>query len=120
MNSSDFNKKLKSRIMRRVFRSWLIKSIAPLFVIELFILMVAVYFFGNLIYVSDVIDNMIQASPGNPFYMLNYLWGAFFETRLEVQVVIILLFIGAFFLLKDLNRSFVSYLIMKRDRYLNR
>jgi len=104
--------------MKRVFRFWLLRSVAPLFLIELIVIALAIYFFANLIFVGEVVDNALNAALGNPWKLIVYLWNAFLGTRLEVQVIIAALVIAAALVLRDLNRSLISYILMKRQESL--
>lgn len=111
----DSNTNLKSKIMRRVFNLWFTRSIAPLFLIEFIGGIIAVYFVANFVFVSRVVDNALSAALGNPLKLFAYFWGAFLVTTTEVKVLIVILFIAFGMLLKDLNRSMLSYLLMRRN-----
>ena len=106
--------------MKRVFGLWFLKSMTPLLVIELIAVIIAIYFFANLIFVSRVVDNAFNAALGNPVLFIGYLWDAFWGTRTEVQAIIIILFLGFGMLLRDINRSIISYILMRRSELLGR
>lgn len=110
---------LKKRIMKRVFRFWLLRSVVPILIGELIVIALAVYLFANLIFVGQVIDNALNAALGNPWKLVVYLWNAFLGTRLEVQVIIIALLAAAALTLRDLNRGLISYILMKREQSMS-
>lgn len=112
--------KLKHRVMKRVFRFWFLRSIMPLFAIEFIGGIVAVYFFANLIFVGAVVDNALKAALGNPLRLIGYLWISFLNTQWEVQVILVALFIASGMILRDLNRSILSYLVMRRSELLSK
>ena len=101
--------------MRRVFGLWFKRSIVPLFLIEFVGGIIAVYLIANFVFVSRVVDNALAAALGNPVRLTAYFWSAFLSTSTEVKVLIVALFIAFGMVLKDLNRSIVSYFLMRRD-----
>ena len=116
MNKSTATVNLKSRIMNRVFRFWFMRSMAPLLAIEIIVIGIAVYFFANLIFIGQVVDNALNAALGNPFKLIGYLWNAFLGTRTEVKAIIIALALVGLKLLSDINRGIIAYALMKRSR----
>ena len=114
MRTKAFNLNLKMRIMNRVYRFWFLRSMLPLLVIELAVIILAVYFFANLVFVSQVVDNALNAALGNPLKLVAYLWQAFLGTRMAVKVIIVALALTAGLILRDINRSIISYLLTRR------
>lgn len=110
----ESNQNLKRRIMNRVFGFWFLRSMIPLFVLELAAVIMGIYLFTNFIFVGKVIDNTLNAALGSPWQMFVYLWSSFWKTRLEVQLVILGMMIFLAFLLRQLNRSIIAYVLMKR------
>ncbi|HEY4475854.1 MAG TPA: hypothetical protein VJB92_04015 [Candidatus Paceibacterota bacterium] len=120
MPDSILKKKLKRRIMNSVFRSWFLRSVVPLFIVEIIIIVIAVYFFANLIFVGKVVDNALIAALGNPFKLIGYLWQSFLRTSAAIQVIIVALAVSAGLLLRDVNRGLISYLIIKKNEILEK
>lgn len=111
---------LKTKIMKRVFGMWLLKSVVPLFVLELIGGIAALYAFSNLIFFGKVVDNALATTLGNPFELIAYFWRAFLAAKTEVQVIIVVIFIAFGLTLRNINRSIISYALIKRGEIYRR
>lgn len=111
---------LKRRIMGRVFGMWFLRSTVPLLIVELVVLGAAFIFFARLVFVEKVVSNTLLVSFGNPFKMAGYLLDSFFATRPATKFVIIALFAVLVLLLRDINKSIIAYVSMKRSQMFNK
>lgn len=111
---NKYQSDLKTKVMNRVFRFWFLRSMAPLLLVEIIVIGIAIYAFANLIFINQVVDNALSAALGNPFKLIAYLWNSFLITRAEVKVVIIALVLVGLKLLRDVNRGIISFVLMKR------
>lgn len=117
---SALRNKLKNRIMKRVFGMWLLRSVVPLFILELIGGIAALYAFSNIIFVGKVVDNALATTLGNPFGLVAYFWRAFLAAQTEVQVIIVVIFIAFGLILRNINRSIISYALIKRGETYRR
>lgn len=116
MKSNAARANLKFRIMKRVFGLWFLRSMVPLLVIEIIVAVLAIYLFAKFIFVAAVVNNALTAAFGNPFKLVVYLWKAFLGTRGEIQALIVAMALVGLLLLRDLNRSLISYLLLRRSQ----
>ena len=110
--------KLRLRIMKRIFGIWLLRHTFPLLVFELVVLFVTLSFFAKLIFVEKVVANALTAALGNPLKLFLYLISAFLGTALFTQIVILTVAAAIILILRDINRSLISYLTFKRDQLM--
>lgn len=114
MRSSTYN--LRNRIMKRIFGIWFLRHTMPLVILELIGLFVALSFFARLVFVEKVVSNALTAAVGNPFKLFTYLVSAFLGSEFTTQAVIVILLAVVILVLRDLNRSLIAYLVMKRNQ----
>src|SRR3989344_4982229 len=114
MRSSTYN--LRNRIMKRIFGIWFLRHTMPLVILELIGLFVALSFFTRLVFVEKVVSNALTAAVGNPFKLFTYLVSAFLGSEFTTQAVIVILLAVVILVLRDLNRSLIAYLVMKRNQ----
>jgi hypothetical protein len=110
----------KYRLLRRVYGIWFFRRAAPLLIIELIILALAMGFFTQYVFVERVVSNALASTLGNPFRILSYLWLAFIKTRKVTKVIVIVVLGGGIFLLRDVNRSILAYVAMRRRELFSR
>jgi hypothetical protein len=114
------NAKLKLKIMKRVYGFWFLRSIIPLFVIEFLAIGAGLYLTARFVFVSSVFQNALVSSSGKPLFILSYLWGAFVRAGLSIQLLVVFLLAALGFILRDVNRSLISYALMRRSQYLSK
>ncbi|PIR89190.1 MAG: hypothetical protein COU07_02490 [Candidatus Harrisonbacteria bacterium CG10_big_fil_rev_8_21_14_0_10_40_38] len=112
---NEEQKQLKKKIMKRVFRSWFLRSTLPLIVFELVVIFFAVFFAAKVVFVGAVVNNALIAAFGNPFALLTYFWNAFWNTSITTQGLIILLLVTFLYLLRQINKIILSYILTNRD-----
>lgn len=116
---NNIQAKIKAQIMKRIFRVWFVRSMVPLLALELLLILLGVYFFSRLVFVSEVFQNTVTASFGHPLRALTYLWGAFLATQSATQVIIIISLAIIIFLLWHINRSIFSYVLTRRTGFFD-
>jgi len=99
--------------MKQVFNLWFLRSMIPLLLIEFLGLAVALFIFARVVFVGAVVNNALTAALGNPLRFIGYLWSAFLGAGILVQVLVLLLMVGLAFVLRDINRSLISYALMR-------
>ena len=104
--------------MKRVYGFWFVQSMTPLFIIEFLAIGAGLYLIARFVFVSSVVENALIASFGKPLHLISYFWNAFWDAGLLVQGLIALLLIALGFILRDLNRSLISYAFMRRSEFL--
>ncbi len=105
------------RIMKRVYGFWFVQSMIPLFIIEFLAIGAGLYLVARFVFVSRVVENALIVSFGKPLHLISYFWNAFLNAGLLVQGLIALLLIALGFILRDLNRSLISYAFMRRSEF---
>jgi hypothetical protein len=111
---------LKLKIMKRVYGFWFLRSILPLFIIEFLAIGAGLYLVARFVFVSSVFQNALVSSSGRPLFIISYLWGAFMRAGFPLQALIVILLGVLGFILRDVNRSLISYALMRRSEYLNK
>lgn len=103
------NNPIKNKIVWKIYFIWLFKRIIPLFIAELVFLVLAFYFLGKLVFVSQVFQNAFLSSAQNPFTVALYMFDAFLATGpVKKIIIVILLSLGVLFM-RDIGRMIVSY-----------
>lgn len=116
MNNS--NHQLKTKVMKRVYGFWFLRSMIPLLVIEFLGIICALYFFARFVFIGQVVNSALIVSLGNPYRFAMYFLSAFLNARHIVQALIILLLAVLAFILRDVNKSIISYAVMRRREFL--
>ena len=111
-------KQLRTKILRRVYRSWLIRRSAPLIVIEILIGWIAFTIFLRYVFVEKVISNALLASLGNPIELFIYGVAAFIATSTIIKIIIIIGLAFLLLLMRDVNRSLIARAAMKREEMM--
>ncbi len=104
--------------MKRVYGFWFLRSIIPLFIIEFLAIGAGLYFVARVVFVSSVVENAVIASFGKPLHLIAYLWNAFLHAGILVQGLVAILLVALGFILRDVNRSLISYALMRRSEFL--
>ena len=108
---------LRKRVMGRVFRFWLLRHTVPLLITELIVGWVGLTFLANYIFVEKVVSNALTFSVGNPLRLMSYAFSAFFATNLLNQAIVIICGAALLLMLRNINRSIIEYVSMKRNLY---
>jgi len=80
-----------------------------LLILEVLVLVTAVYFLAKFIFVEQVISNTLAAAASNPLWMVSYLFSAFLGTGLVNKIIIVALLSIGVLLLRDIGRALMSY-----------
>lgn len=99
--------------MRRVYGVWFLRSVLPVFTLEIGAFVVSLSIIKNLVFVERVIANALTSSFGNPFKIITYGISAFFGTSVSIQLISLVLIAGTIFFIRDIYRSAVSYALLK-------
>ena len=101
---------IKNKIAWKIYFVWLFKRIIPLFILELVILVLALFFLGKLVFVQKVFENAFLSGAQNPFIVAVYMFKAFWTTSILKKVItLILLGLGVLFM-RDIGRVLNSYI----------
>lgn len=103
------NSALKAKILWRVYITWLFKRILPLLVLELAILVVAVYLLARFVFIEKVVSNTFLAASNSPLLIVSFMFSAFLYTTFLNQAIIVVLLSLGILLLRDFGRALVSY-----------
>ncbi len=104
------NNTIKNKIAWKVYFIWLFKRIIPLFVFELVILVLALFFLGKLVFVQKVFENAFLASAQNPLVVAIYMFRAFWTTSILKKIVILALLGLGILAMRDIGRVLNSYI----------
>lgn len=103
------NKTLKGKILWKVYLAWFIKKILPLVVLEVLVIVGALYALAQFIFVERVVGNAFLNAASNPWQLMVFLFYAFLSTHWFTKVaIVIFLGLGAL-LLRDFGRVLASY-----------
>ncbi|MEK7612147.1 MAG: hypothetical protein AAB407_02300 [Patescibacteria group bacterium] len=111
-------KEMHAKIMRRVYGVWFLRSTAPLLVIEIIFFIILFGLIADRIFVEHVVKNTILASYGNPFRSLAYLTASFVRTSFAIKTVLVLIASCLVLTLRDINRSIITYIAIRRRNVL--
>ncbi len=111
---------VRERIRNRIYGIWFFRYAAPLFLLEIVFLYAAFRFFSRFVFVERVVSNALLASLGNPIKLITYLWWSFLSTSFGTQLVVVFLAAAMFLFLREVNRSIVAYVAMKRSEFRSR
>jgi len=115
-HQKPLSERIRHRMVNKIYGIWFLRYAIPLFALELFILIGALSFFAKRVFVEKAVSNALAASFGNPLKLLAYLWGSFLATSPFTQIIIVLLIAIGLLLLRDMNRSIISYAHMRRNQ----
>src|SRR3989344_9475853 len=100
---------LKSKILWKVYTAWFLKRILPLVVLEVLVIVGALYALAQFVFVEQVVSNAFLNSASNPWRLVVFLSYAFLSTHWFTKIDIVLfLGLGAL-LLRDFGRTVASY-----------
>jgi len=100
---------LKSKILWKVYTAWFLKRILPLVVLEVLVIVGALYALAQFVFVEQVVSNAFSNSASNPWRLVVFLSYAFLSTHWFTKIAIVLfLGLGAL-LLRDFGRTVASY-----------
>jgi hypothetical protein len=103
------NKTLKSKILWKIYVVWFLKRILPLVVLEVLVIVGALYTLAQFVFVEQVVSNAFLNSASNPWRLAVFLFYAFLNTHWFTQLaILIFLGLGAL-LLRDFGRALASY-----------
>jgi len=104
------NNSIKNKIAWKIYFIWLFKRVLPLFVLEVILLILVLFFLGKLVFVQKVFENAFLASAQNPISLAVYMFGAFWKTSILKKLTILgILSLGVLFM-RDIGRIFNSYI----------
>ena len=109
--------KLGNRIRRRIFNIWFLKYELPLLAGEIILVFVAVFLIARFVFVEKVVSNAFLITVENPWRLFLFLGSSFMSAHFMVKAAVILLFAAGLLILKDINKSMVTYLLMHRKRF---
>ena len=105
---------VKNRIAWKVYLVWLFKRIIPLFILELVLVVLALWILGRLVFVQQVFTNAFLASAQNPLTLAMYMFRAFWATSV-LKKAIVLIFLGfGVLIMRDMGRALNSYITTSR------
>lgn len=109
------NKKLRNKIMRRVYAIWLFRRLSGPFAVELFFL--GALSFGLSVYVS--IRNVVNNTPSvfSPGAVAGFFASAFYQAEMIVQILFVGILASAVFLLKDIKNLIMRLLFKKKETF---
>lgn len=106
----------KNKILWRVYIIWFFRRIMPLMLAQVLVISFALKIFGQKVFVVKVLENAALASNSNYWEFLNYLASAFFQTRLLVQIAILLILGVGALILRDIGKILITYLKTLKGR----
>ncbi len=107
---------LGNRIKRKIFSIWFLKYELPFLAAEVITLFIAILLIARFVFVEKVFSNVFLVALGNPWKFFTFILAAFIDTHVWTKAVILLLFAGGFLLLRDVNKSIITYVLMHRKR----
>lgn len=100
---------LKSKILWKVYLVWFLKRILPLVVLEVLVIVGALYALAQFVFIEQVVSNAFINSASNPWRLVKFVFYAFLSTHWFTKIaVVIFLGLGAL-LLRDFGRILASY-----------
>ena len=106
--------RLRARIKSRIFNIWFLKYELPLLLGEIILVCVAVYGIGRFVFVERVVSNAFLITLGSPWKLFLFFFDAFLATSLWTKAAVILLLAAGLLILRDVNKSMVTYFLMHR------
>lgn len=98
----SINKKLKNRIMRRVYLRFFVRKVFAPTPVKLYIVASFVGFIVSRVSIGNVIENTPQVFNIGAFY--NFSVSAFMNTEFVIQVLSVGVIIATFLLVRDLTK----------------
>ena len=105
---------MKNKIAWKIYFIWLFKRVLPLFILELIILTLALFFLGKMVFVQKVFENAFLSSAQNPLVVAIYMFKAFWATSLIKKFLIFFLLGIGVLLMRDAGRAMTSYITTSR------
>ncbi len=100
---------LKKKILWHIYLAWFFKRILPIIILEIGVVVMAVYFLAKFVFIERVVGNSLTWAAHNPISLFAFFISAFVHTTLLKQIIIIIgLALGAL-LIRDIGRIIVSY-----------
>lgn len=112
---------LKTKVMRRVYLIWFMRSILPYIAIEIAAFTGFIYLVGSQVYVARVAEYMTSVLSNNmahPTVFASFLVDLFLRTRLGVQLSILGAIATIFFLSRNIIGSIVQLTLAKSETEL--
>ncbi len=109
----------KGQILNRVYRVWLWRKLAPVFITEIILLTAVLFFIGRTIFVQRVIENALTVFFLNPGRIFGFIASAFANAPFAIQILGIVFLVLLAFVLRHLTQGILR-LILVRENYFAR
>lgn len=114
MDTAKQNLVYKKRIILKIYVFWFLKRIVPLIIIQIAFIALAIKIFTQGVFVSEVFKNISIVAAKSYWGILCYLAVAFWNTEFIVELAILAGLGLTSLVIRDIFRSILSYLVIKR------
>ena len=105
---------IKTTIMRRVKAIWFFRRVLPFLAVELALVAIVLQQIASSVFVNHVIQNAaVHTFERSPVMFADFFFRAFLNTETLIQTLVIASLIGSVFLLRDMARTFRTFMKQK-------
>ena len=109
--------RFRGEILRRIYRVWLLRRLAPVLVGEVAITAFLLYGFSRLVFVERVLQNALNVLFQNPPGIFPFAVSAFLHAPAGTKIVIAGLVVVLSFIIRLITQGILRYILVKENYF---
>lgn len=109
--------RFRGDILRRIYRVWLIRRLAPVLVIEVAVLSALLYGLGRLVFVERIFTNGLAVLFREPSEIPSFAVSAFLHAPIMAQLVSIALIVLVALLIRLITQGILRFILVRENYF---
>lgn len=111
--------RFRGETLNRIYRIWLFRKLVPVLIAEVLIFGVFLYGFTRLVFITRVIENMLNVFSQNPSEIFPFTVAAFSHAPMATKFVVIGVILLAALLIRLITQGALRFILV-RENYFSR
>lgn len=111
--------RFRGDVLRRIYRVWLLRKLAPILLMEIAVLSLLLYGLGRMVFVERIVANALAVLFREPADIASFWMSAFLHAPIAAKLLSIALVVLVAFLIRLVTQGMLRFILV-RENYFSR